>query len=103
MTRDDLLHGNVDLLEEAGEMLRGEPARWLAIEVKKRTRRRLRVMAKTTGVDWLDVLVGERSQRSVDIASGVADMVIHLPAAEHTRVEFRGDSKDDELVACYRM
>jgi len=68
LTRDDLLSGNVDLLDAAGQLLAGLPVRNLAVAASL-TGSRLTVEVTTTAaVDRLDVYLDGRPQRSLDLA-----------------------------------
>jgi C-terminal processing protease CtpA/Prc len=87
MTRDDVLNGNVDLLERAGELLAGMPVRKLAVTVA-RSGDDLEIELEVEGVDRADVYVDDRPRASIDPAGGQAAVTVSgVPGAQRVRVE----------------
>jgi hypothetical protein len=96
LTRRDLLEGNQDLLDRAGELLAARPARRLEVEVA-RDGGGLTVTLQVANLDRADVYVDDRPQASVDLTGGTASVTVEGAAgAGSVRVEgFAGG----ELVA----
>src|SRR5690606_4529580 len=83
MTRDDVLHGNVDLLEKAGRLLAARPVRALvpSIEDEKLT---LRVR----GLDRADVYLDGRPRVSADLTGETTALAVPgLDTARVIRIE----------------
>ncbi|MFE1833936.1 S41 family peptidase [Streptomyces sviceus] len=97
MTRRDLLEGNADLFERAGEILKGLTPHGVSITDATAADGALRLKVKATNIDRLDVYVDQRPRASVDLSDGQADVTVPDAAAAHlARVEgFAGG----ELVA----
>lgn len=97
MTRRDLLEGNADLFERAGEVLKGLTPHVLSITDATAAGGGLRLQVKATNVERLDVYVDQRPRASVDLSDGQADVTVPDAAtARSARVEgFAGG----ELVA----
>jgi hypothetical protein len=68
MTRADVLNGNVDLLDRAGEILAGMAVRQLAVTTAF-TRVGLRIEITAAGLDRVDVYVDGRPIASVDVGA----------------------------------
>lgn len=87
MTRDDVLNGNVDLLDRAGALLAASPIRKLAVTASA-SGGNLDVELDSANVDRADIYVDGRPRTSVDVAVG--HMVVSVPGAagaERVRVE----------------
>ncbi|MFE1788783.1 S41 family peptidase [Streptomyces sp. NPDC059525] len=98
MTRRDLLEGNADLFERAGEVLKGLTPHVLSItDATAADSGALRLTVKAVNVDRLDVYVDQRPRASVDLSDGQADVTVPgVATARSARVEgFAGG----ELVA----
>lgn len=68
MTRDDLLHGNRDLLQRAAEILAAQKTHPIVVNFEDVEGGRLpRVRAKTRNVSRLDIYLDGRPQRSVNV------------------------------------
>lgn len=76
MTRADVLNGNIDLLNRAGELLAQLPVYRLDVTVDGNADS---LTVRTAGLDRVDVFVGQRPRASVDVVDG--DTVVPLPAA----------------------
>jgi hypothetical protein len=98
MTRDDVLEGNVDLLNRAGELLAALPARRLDVAVSAGASDDLDIEVEVANVDRIDVYVDGRPRASLDPDAAVT--VADVPAATSVKVEgFAGG----ELVAARRI
>jgi Peptidase family S41 len=87
MTARDVLEGNVDLMDRAGELLAAMPVRSLDVEVTG-DGDRLRVEIDATNVDWVAVHVDGRPRASVDVIGGPQSVVIDdVAGARKVRVE----------------
>ncbi|WP_327281286.1 MULTISPECIES: S41 family peptidase [unclassified Streptomyces] len=98
MTRRDLMEGNTDLFERAGEILKGLTPHAVSItDAAAAAGGALRIKVKATNIDRLDVYLDQRPRASVDLSDGQADVTVPDAAAAHSaRVEgFAGG----ELVA----
>ncbi|MEU8437018.1 S41 family peptidase [Streptomyces sp. NPDC029216] len=89
MTRRDLLEGNADLFERAGQVLKGLTPHALSItDATAAAGGALRLKVKATNIDRLDVYVDQRPRASVDLSDGQADVTVPDAATAHSaRVE----------------
>ena len=94
LTRADLLEGNVDLLDRAGELLAALPARRLGVAVAGTT-----VSLDTVNLDRVDIYVDGRPVTSLDVADG-AHSVTLAAAGDEVRVEGFADGR---LVAARKV
>jgi hypothetical protein len=76
MTRDDVLNGNVDLLNRAGELVAAQPVRRLDGTATLSDTGRLRVKLEVAEVDRVDVFVDGRPRASADVAGGSATVTV---------------------------
>ncbi|MDP4503434.1 S41 family peptidase [Nonomuraea turcica] len=94
MTRRDVLQGNADLLERAGQLLAGRPVRRLEAQVAAASGE---LTLRSRLVDRADVYLDGRPRLSVDLAQeSVTFPVPGIGAAQVVRVE---GYKEGELVA----
>ncbi len=101
MTRNDVLEGNVDLLNHAGELLAALPVRQLDVTVSQGAADDLDVQVEVTNIDRVDVYVDGRPRASLDPAGDSATVTIPgVPGA--TSVEAEGFA-GGELVAARRV
>jgi len=70
MTRNDVLNGNVDLLEQAGELLAALPPRTLQVTATLGAGGELVLELAVAGLDRADVYVDDRPRASVDVTRG---------------------------------
>jgi hypothetical protein len=99
LTRNDLLNGNADLIDRAGEILAGMPVRGLTASVAF-TRGGMEVNAETLGIDRLDIYVDGRPDASVDVADGQHTIPVNAAGGNTMRIEgFEGGV----LVASRRL
>jgi Peptidase family S41 len=97
MTRADVLEGNIDLLNRAGELLAALPVRRLAVTVSPAGSDDLDIEVEADNVDRVDVYVDDRPRASLDPAAGSASVTVTgVPGA--TSVKAKGFA-GGELVA----
>ena len=101
MTRADVLEGNVDLLNRAGELLAALPVRRLDLTVSPSGTDDLDIEVEVESVDRVDVYVDDRPRTSLDPQGGNASATVTgVPGATSVRAEgFAGG----ELVAARRV
>jgi cytosine/adenosine deaminase-related metal-dependent hydrolase len=106
MTRRDLLEGNQDLIEQAGELLAGRPAYSLSLAVEGVAGNTLTATATTRNISRLDLFLGGRPQGSLDVSDGARRFSVELPAAppagEPLPLELYGYA-EGRLVAASRI
>jgi Peptidase family S41 len=75
LTRDDVLNGNADLLDRAGELLAAQPARKLDVtaELSGTT---LTLGLATSGLDRADVFVADRPRASADLTDTATTVTV---------------------------
>jgi len=78
MTPRDVLHGNADLLEEAGKLLAARPQRRLQVS-SAAADGALTLSVDSAGMDRIDLVVGGRPMATVDVDDGVP-VEVTLPA-----------------------
>jgi Peptidase family S41 len=101
MTRADVLEGNVDLLNRAGELLAALPARRLDVTVTPSGADNLDIEVEVDNVDRVDVYVDDRPRGSLDPQGGSASVTVTgVPGA--TSVKAKGFA-EGELVAARRV
>jgi hypothetical protein len=94
MTRRDVLEGNVDLLDRAGELLAALPVRRLEVHAEMGADGRLTVDLVASNLDRADVYVDDRPRASVDLAGETSAVSVEDAAdAGSVRVEGFSDSK----------
>jgi C-terminal processing protease CtpA/Prc len=102
MTRDDLLNGNVDLINKAGAMLAAiHPVRSLTVKAQVTSPTQATVVADTQGMTRLDVYLSDRPIQSIDIQGGQATFTVTKPDAAQLNLEILGFD-GIRLVARYR-
>jgi hypothetical protein len=94
MTRRDVLEGNVDLLDRAGELLAALPVRSLDVHAELDAGGKLTVKLEVSNLDRADIYVDDRPRASVDLAGGTSSIDLEDAAGAGTvRVEGFADSK----------
>jgi len=79
MTRDDILNGNRDLIDHAGELLSGMPVQLLRVAgIAPNPDGSLRLGLETGNINRLDLFLDGRPFRSLDVNDGAT--VVNLPA-----------------------
>jgi hypothetical protein len=97
MTRRDVLDGNQDLLDHAGELLAAMPVRRLEVTAKPSTSGTLTLNLEVRGLDRADIYVDDRPRASVDLTGPTATVNLENAAdAQAVRVE---GLSEGELVA----
>jgi cytosine/adenosine deaminase-related metal-dependent hydrolase/C-terminal processing protease CtpA/Prc len=79
MTKDDLMHGNRDLIEKAGEILAELPSYKLAANVVGVDEEVIQLQITTQNLSQLDIYLDRRPQRSLDIEDGSRSIPLDLP------------------------
>lgn len=100
MTRNDLLAGNVDLLDAAGKLLSQMPARRFAVTTSL-SGTTLMVDLETEGVDRVDLYLDDRPVTTEDVADD--QLSIEIESAEAGQLLAAEGFLDDELVAARRL
>ncbi len=102
MTRNDLLHDNVDLINKAASMLAVMPVRRLEVQVQAASARSMRVAATTQGMSRLDVYVDGRPQQSVNVQNGQTTITVAKPGPGPAVLRLDG-FEGAQLVASRRV
>jgi hypothetical protein len=101
LTRNDLLKGNVDLINRAGTLLAATPVRQFAATVHDSSPTQAKLAFETEGMTRLDVYLGERPIQSLDLHGGRAAIVVPKKDGPQATLEVRGFD-GTQLVARYR-
>jgi hypothetical protein len=102
MTREDLLNDNVDLIDQAGELLAAMPVRSLQVQVEDGGPGQADVTAAAQGISRLDIYVNGRPSLSLDVQGGQATFRVPKPGAAAATLEIQG-FESAQLVARYRV
>jgi Peptidase family S41 len=100
-TRNDLLKGNVDLINKAGTLLAALPARRFNATVQESSPTQASLRFETEGMTRLDVYLGDRPIQSLDLHGGHATIVVPKTGGPQPTLEVRGFD-GTRLVARYR-
>ena len=101
MTKKDVLSGNVDLINQAGEMLATMPV--FAVEAKvQNAGAAMRVDATIKNVTRLDVFLNARPFRSLDVVDGATSIDLPQLGAGSNTLELRG-FRNGQLVVSTRV
>ena len=95
MTRDDIMEGNVDLLNRAGELLAALPVRRLDVTVSPAGGDDLAVEFDVDNIDRVDIYVDDRPRASVDPGGGNASLTVTafpVPRASRSRASTEASS-----------
>ena len=88
MTADDILQGNVDLLEHAGQLLAASPVRKLAVTATSGAGGTLSVQIQSANLDRADIFVDDRPRSTVDLTGPTTNVTIAgVPGAATMRVD----------------
>lgn len=102
LTRNDLLNKNVDLINEAGSLLVADgPVRGLTVTVQSTSPSQASIVAATQGMTRLDIYIGDRPLRSIDLKDGQVTITIPKTDSAQLNLELRGYD-GARLVARYR-
>jgi cytosine/adenosine deaminase-related metal-dependent hydrolase len=102
LTRNDLLHGNEDLIQAAAQLLAGRPAYALAVTVQPAPVGVFAAEVNTANLSRLDVYLDERPWQSLDVSDGATTLQIPLPPAGVNDLALRGYA-GSRLVAVRRL
>ena len=102
MTRRDLLEGNADLMERAGEILAEGVPRQLDAEVGARTTSSVTLELTTDTLTSVDVYVNQRPAKSARITDKKQSLSVPLPATGPAVVRLEGFD-GDVMVASRRL
>jgi C-terminal processing protease CtpA/Prc len=100
MTREDLLNSNVDLINQAGEILGEMPIHKLHVEIADVSGDQATIITDTLGMDRLDFFVDGRPEGSIDVDDGETE--IEVPGGAGSVLELEGYS-EDVLVAARKL
>jgi len=103
MTRRDLMEGNPDLIEKAGEMLAAGKSYSIKAQVKHHEGEGPQIEVDTVNITRLDVFINDRPYDSLDVTG--PKTTLNLPArfaamTEPVKIALRGFA-DDQLVAVF--
>jgi hypothetical protein len=102
VTRDDILKGNVDLINKAGSMLAAiTPVRGLSVKLQRPSPTQVVIIADTQEITRLDVYLENRPIQSVDVHGGQCTLTVAKNNAAPSNLEIRGFD-ESKLVARYR-
>jgi Peptidase family S41 len=101
MTKDDVLKGNVDLMNAAGHLLANMPVYTLKAKLLKGAGTNVQVTATTKNLTRLDVFLNQRPQLSLDVTDGDSNFNFQS-AAGPGMLELRG-YKNDQLAISRRI
>ena len=100
LTKEDLVNGNVDLINAAGKLLKKMPVRHLSAEVTQSITG-LSVTATTAGFSRLDVYINERPVQSMNVSDDTHQFEVE-PNEQATELLLKG-YVDDDCVAMRRI
>jgi hypothetical protein len=98
LTERDLLEGNKDLIETAGNLLSEMDHYHLSGRVIQHDAGSLKITVNSLGIDWIEVLDKKRLLKSVDAVDGVQVVDVVIPPGWLGTLEIRGYA-GDKLVA----
>jgi hypothetical protein len=103
ITKNDLLNGNMDLIEEAARIIKQkmDPAASLEAQLVV-SNNQLSITATTKNVARVDVYLGTRPLSSLDVTDGETSFTLPKPAGNGNAIELRG-YRNDQLVAATRL
>jgi hypothetical protein len=88
MTAHDVLQGNVDLLERAGQLLAAIPVRRLGVTATSGAAGTLVVQIQSANLDRADIFVDNRPRLTVDLAGPSTNVTVSgVPGAVSVRVD----------------
>jgi hypothetical protein len=101
MTKDDVLNGNVDLINKAGGILAAMPVQSLKAEVQDGSVT-TRIGVTTKNITRLDIFVDTRPDRSLDVKDGKTSFDLSPMTIRPKWLEIRG-FRQGNLVASTRV
>ena len=102
LTRNDLLNGNIDMINAASALLAKRPVYELSVEVKSVSASESKIKTSIKGITRLDVYIDGRPMETTDVNGAQATFTIKKATAVARTAEIRGFS-GEELVARYRV
>ncbi len=106
MTKRDLLDGNADLIEKAGEILASKKIYSIEIENMDESNKFSHVRIKTLNLNRLDFIFNDRPQGSINVTEGLIEMDLNAMFSnvtyKITRIEILG-FENEKLKAVYRQ
>ena len=90
MTRDDVLHGNRDLIEHAGELLSSAVVHRLEFKAEAVAEGDIDLTISAQNVDRIDVFVDGRPADSFDLTGGQISRLVRSPSIIPREIELRG-------------
>ena len=102
MTRNDVLCGNVDLIEHAASLLAQMPGSSLVATIKRRSEARFRVAVTTRNLARVDAFLDGRPILTFDVNDGARILQVPRSSATAAVLELRG-YQDGRLVAATRV
>ena len=102
MTRNDVLNGNVDLIEHAGTLLADMPVYRLAVEITSRPENVSVMQVHTENIDQIDCFFDGRPYRSEAVNAAANQVTIELPSGHGRTVLLQGYQKG-ALVGARRI
>jgi cytosine/adenosine deaminase-related metal-dependent hydrolase len=109
MTRDDVLHGNRDLIREATRILSQKKGHSIRITIgaaEGDSSKKLHI--ETSHLDWINIIVNGRPRGSYDVADGTVSIIntgdfVTAGAGNGSKLEFEIQGfRDNQLVASAR-
>ena len=98
MTEDDILHGNVDLINHAGKILSKMTVYAISAHVNSISGTDLNFTVTTQNISRLDIILDGRPQQSIDVQDGTTQLKIRLPVQGASMLKLCGYA-DNLLVA----
>ncbi len=99
MTDDDLLNGNKDLINKAGEILSSKLVHEISFEFKKIVNYSIIGVVTTENLSRLDFFIENRPIESVDVQNESKEIKIKMPKETHSKgiltLEIRGYEKNE--------
>ena len=90
MTSRDLLEGNADLMEKAGELLAAGTPRTLGVTVTSRDRSAVELAVTTAGLTSLDVYVDGRPVTTARVLDGINTVTVPLSGSASVSIRLDG-------------
>lgn len=101
MTREDLINGNIDLINKATAILATHQAHWITVKIESISPTQANVVVDTQGISRIDVYLSDRPLESIDIHDGKVTFSVTKPAPDESYLETLGFD-GPQLVARYR-
>jgi len=99
MTKNDLLNSNQDLINRAGEILKGKPSYELELKRKSSLNNGVTVTARTRNLDRLDFFIDDRPKESRDVTDGEIEFVVTASTSGSTNLLLRGYNQGTYVVS----